>query len=281
MSHCPHCCEKHSEDADFCPNTGLPLSSVASRNDTYESSPNIARKVALSIGILVIIIGIYQQISSNKIYLNNSGNDTAEPTHSIIDGEEEKSSTDITSTLSTKSTAVPITTRTVSANTLLPPTIISERDVTPSPTRENKLVTSLPSRNDVFDYESLWTIVQFEDLFTPGENIYRVSIRSNDEWRWTFAWCAISSLELERILSPLTVKFYIDNLYLSNNEILQHRGVDSRGWACQYWSTILSDFPRNASVNLRINYSLSETIFDGVDSYPPGNYAQTILMGVN
>ncbi|MCB0176022.1 MAG: hypothetical protein KDJ97_36330 [Anaerolineae bacterium] len=146
-------------------------------------------------------------------------------------------------------------------------------------TTEN-VAASSPTLENLESVKNIWHLTSFEDLKTPETRTYDIEVKSTDKWRWVFAWCAINEANLMEILSPLSVNLSIDDFQLQSDVILEHEETAANGWACHYWSTILSNWRRGAMVKLDINYDLTQTINDGEDSYPSGQYHQVLLARV-
>lgn len=147
-----------------------------------------------------------------------------------------------------------------------------------------------PTRKDLQDTRNLWDLITYRDLKQPGTQTYNVALSSTDTWRWGFSWCAVNASTLQEILRPMSVKFFIDGVELSDirtndslpgAQIASYGDIASNGWVCQNWLTVLSDWPPNGSVELEIRYRLTESIFDGNENYPPGEYQQVIIVDVD
>lgn len=141
------------------------------------------------------------------------------------------------------------------------------------------VIASLPTQEDLENVGSIWELVDYHDLSSPGAQVYEVSVRSNDVFRWRFMWCAVDFTRLQEILRPLSVSFSLDGQGLSDQYILQDDGTALDGWACHYWTTTLSNW-RPGIIRLELSYQLSDSIYDGRNSYPPGSYSQTLVVSV-
>lgn len=138
-----------------------------------------------------------------------------------------------------------------------------------------------PTQQDLQSANNLWRLAAYRDLREPGTQTYNVTVRSTDEWRWGFSWCAMDSDTLQGIRSPLSIEFSIDGRQLSNVHILEYDDTTSDGWTCHRWSTILTNWPPNRRVELEVSYGLTESIYDGRASYPSGEYHQVITVDVD
>lgn len=148
------------------------------------------------------------------------------------------------------------------------------------PTAVPQVVAYRADEPKLQNLSSLWSLTSFRDLSTPSIQTYNVVVTPNQDWRWTFAWCAIDSDTLHEILQPLTVTMLIDEVALSNSTILQHQGVSNNHDQCYYWSTALTNWQPGAVVKLEIRYFLTTPIYDGRQSYPAGQYQQVMFVNV-
>ncbi|MFZ4663482.1 MAG: hypothetical protein ACOYNY_41135 [Caldilineaceae bacterium] len=146
------------------------------------------------------------------------------------------------------------------------------------------LTVRRPTELDLEKYSSIWDIAQYRDLKQPGETVYEVQVASDEKILWGFSWCAVDNAYLQSISRPFTIDFRIDDISLTYPsidaaflpQIFRHQQSTSSGWVCTRWSTLLSDWPTDKTVKLEINYNLSDSIFDGVETYPAGIYRQII-----
>lgn len=142
-----------------------------------------------------------------------------------------------------------------------------------------------PTDDELRNAANLWNIVGYRDLKKPGSETYKVTVQPNDKLRWGFSWCGIDSNTLEEITYPLNIRFYIDNIEVQsippfNPQIQIFDDVNSSGWACRRWITLLTNWKPNSRVELEVRYNLHESIFDGRETYPPGEYRQVIYVNV-
>ena len=146
----------------------------------------------------------------------------------------------------------------------------------------SKVKVIFPTYADLRNVNSLWDLAHYRDLREPGTQTYNAEVRSADKWRWGFSWCAINSETLSRIEFPLSIQFFIDDIELSDHapQIVEESQTTSNGWECSRWSIILANWKSNSQVKLEVRYSLSESIFDGEETYPAGEYHQVIYVDV-
>lgn len=128
---------------------------------------------------------------------------------------------------------------------------------------------------------SLWQLATYRDLKEPGTQTYYVSIPIESEWRWNFSWCADNSALLEEILKPLTIKFLIDGVEIAYPPVQGYDQIPQKGQACRRWGLLLSEWPEKEPIELEIQYTLTESIYDGNESFPPGTYRQIIIVNTN
>jgi hypothetical protein len=157
------------------------------------------------------------------------------------------------------------------------PTIVS--DVISASSSSYSVTASRPTQAELQSVRSFWDLTSFRDLKSPGTQTYNVSVNSANRWQWLFLWCGTDDNILQEILRPLSVRLFIDDVELST-QIHADNVTSSSGWACRRWSTILSNWSAGDRVKLEIRYRLDEEIFDGVRSYPAGQYRQVIVVDV-
>lgn len=138
-----------------------------------------------------------------------------------------------------------------------------------------------PNENQTNSVENLWSQTRYVDLELPGTQRYEIDIDSDKSWIWSFSWCAANENILEEILSPLSVLFYIEEDLLNSSQLRIDRYEATDGWECQSWKTLLENWPEGENVMLEIKYSLREEIYDGSQSYPPGEYSHVFNVLVN
>jgi hypothetical protein len=105
---------------------------------------------------------------------------------------------------------------------------------------------------------------------------YDVIIDSSEQWRWGFSWCAINDAVITEILQPLRLEFHIDGVPLRSPHIFEYDDTSTSGWTCRRWQVLLKTWPENKQVVLTINYTLNESIYDGLTRYPAGTYQQVM-----
>jgi len=141
------------------------------------------------------------------------------------------------------------------------------------------VVARYPGNRDVAA-ASLWKLVPYQDLHQPGNQTYSVEIPNDQQLRWGFNWCATSARLLKDILQPLSIRFLIDSTPISSQNMMEYEDTASNGWICHRWLTLLSEWSEGAMIQLEIAYSLSDSIYDGSESYPPGSYRQILYVTV-
>jgi hypothetical protein len=146
-----------------------------------------------------------------------------------------------------------------------------------------RVVASRPTEGDLSAVGSIWNLTStgYLDMQEPGTQMYNLTVRPTDVWRWTFAWCATDQSDLENILAPLSVGLFVDGLPLTSEQVREHEGSTLPTWQCHNWSTILSDWTPGEHIELEVRYELTESIFDGRDSYAPGEYHHFLSVRVD
>lgn len=128
--------------------------------------------------------------------------------------------------------------------------------------------------------ESVWDRAAFRDLQAPGRRSYDIAVNTSEEMRWPFEWCAVDESRLGAILRPFNVEFLVDGESVPQSNIRTDRKALRSRWVCDTWSILLLDWPRSRTIELDIHYTLSESIYDGQNSYPAGDYHQVIYATV-
>lgn len=141
--------------------------------------------------------------------------------------------------------------------------------------------TLRPNQNDINSIENIWNKIDYVDLKSPGSQFYETKVNAEDSRLWGFTWCASDDIQLEKIVIPLSLEFYINDVELFDGQILEYRFTAYNNWSCQGWKVILEEWPKGETVLLEISYNLGEEIFDGAESYPPGDYSQIINVTVS
>jgi hypothetical protein len=139
-----------------------------------------------------------------------------------------------------------------------------------------KINVSLPTQDDVQNTRRLWELTPYQDLKQPGTKSYNISVTIGSKWRWSFSWCGKDKQQLQKILKPFSISFWVDNTKLPANDIFEYDYTSSRGWACHSWSTVLTYGQQFTQAQLSINYELAASVNDGETNYPKGSYSQVL-----
>lgn len=167
---------------------------------------------------------------------------------------------------------------------------------TPRSTQQNPersgLQATLPSQEELSTIPSLWdseyrgsnlvraglppvdlTMVPNgpTDLSQPGTRYFYMTIDTDQPLLLPWLWCAKTD-QMADNLKHLKVEFIVDKKALPDANILQYSSANPPvGFECQNWVTKISWSVKN-NYSFTIRYTLDETIFDGVSSYPAGVY---------
>lgn len=139
-------------------------------------------------------------------------------------------------------------------------------------------------QEQITSVDELWSLVEFQDLKQPGTQVYTTTINTNDQWRWGFSWC-VKDMEREWEAFAMfndSLKFFVDKIEIlpDNPQFALYYEETSEGWLCHRWAAILSDWSANNAVKLEVRYTFEEDVFDGVETYPAGEYRQIIHVNV-
>lgn len=170
---------------------------------------------------------------------------------------------------------------------------------TPRSTQQNPersgLQATLPSQEELSTIPSLWD-VEYRgsnlvraglppvdltlvpngptDLSQPGTRYFYMTIDTDQPLLLPWLWCAKTD-QMTDNLKHLKVEFIFDRVRekaLPDANILQYSSANPPvGFECQNWVTKISWSVEN-NYSFTIRYTLDETIFDGVSSYPAGVY---------
>lgn len=122
----------------------------------------------------------------------------------------------------------------------------------------------------VRNYTSIWSLTNYRDLYTPGTADYIVTVNADEIYRFAFTWCVDKPEELQEAVQPLSVQFFIDDIPLNSSHVSQ----TTLDGVCVIWETLLNGWQANNSVQLKIVYTLNESILNGL--YSAGTYTQRI-----
>jgi serine/threonine-protein kinase len=151
----------------------------------------------------------------------------------------------------------------------------------PTPTRLwRDLRVYRPSQEETQLLASMWKLAVYRDLLTPGTNIYHVTVRPSDVYRWGFSWHARDQATLREILQPLKVELLIDDVQVPDALIQAYEDVTEDGWAGRRWVTAIADWPAGRTVVLEARYEVAREVYDGQNRIAPGVFHQIIYVTV-
>jgi hypothetical protein len=127
---------------------------------------------------------------------------------------------------------------------------------------------------DAQQYTSFWSFAEFQDIQTPGEEDYEITILP-EPYRQSFSWCADTPERLQQILGQLAVAFFIEDVQINDALILQ-----SETEICHQWDTILEGWTAGQTAEVAVMYVINAPIFDGVFDYEAGTYVHRITVNV-
>jgi hypothetical protein len=154
----------------------------------------------------------------------------------------------------------------------------SDGYLTPSPT----VRITLPNEQITEVIPSIWNYYNLAEqlkLKQPGSLEFMVDVTNDWNLIWPFYWCAADSDLLAENLPALTVIFRVDGVEISKENLLEY-DRSSEGWACHYWATMVSGWPRGQKVDLEIAYHLNRELNDGYAIYPAGDYRYRVTANV-
>lgn len=163
------------------------------------------------------------------------------------------------------------------------PTGTTTLTVTPSPTPTdeplaNGMGAHPSSDEELENVESIWSRVHYRELPAPGMESYAASIPADSAWQWDWWFCAAKGNFLS-FMDTIEIGFLLDGERLREEDHLRVLdGSTPAGWLCRRWSTVLSRWPRNRSVQLEIRWTHLTEADDGLTDYPAGEYRQLIVV---
>lgn len=135
-----------------------------------------------------------------------------------------------------------------------------------------------PSEAELNNIKSLWSLVTYRELMTPGMESYTVVIAPNSAWIWDWRFCAVKG-NFSDFITAIDMEFQIDvHLLHEGTHLRIFDGSNSGGWVCREWSTVLSNWPVNEAVDLTVRYSSTIEVDDGLNDYPAGEYIQRLTV---
>ncbi len=139
-----------------------------------------------------------------------------------------------------------------------------------------------PSENELDSHPSIWNVFKIPslDMYEPEKKSFSGSVNSKDILEWPYYWCAKDMDILSENVDNMTFRFYINDELLPDSYLYRYsKKID--GWACRYWTTILSDWKQNEIVDLEIVQTILSELNDGYKTYAPGEYRYEIIVSVN
>lgn len=140
-----------------------------------------------------------------------------------------------------------------------------------------------PTLNEIRDeLVSIWDANDLfvEDMPTPGIKSYSGSANADQEYLWPIYWCALDRATLDENLLNISTLFLIDGETVPDEYIFEYYLDTENGWKCHYRASVIGDLPINTTINLQVIRTFSTEIFDGVLSYPAGNYTYELVISV-
>jgi len=149
--------------------------------------------------------------------------------------------------------------------------------VAPGPSVYSSRTTS----QELDDLPNIWEVngISSLDLASPGMRQYQVPANPSDRLIWAYFWCASDDATLDANLQHLNVRFNIDGEQVPSNNIYEFP-YDFSGWACWYWATTLSNWQSGKTTVLDITYHFSQSVHDGYQSYPAGDYTFRLTVDI-
>jgi len=185
----------------------------------------------------------------------------------------------LTTAIPTRQVTGPATQATVAPTPRPRSTEMAPPLATPTPAQLwNDLRVYRPARSETETLPSMWKLAVYRDMFTPGTNTYRVTVRPADVYRWGFSWHARDQSTLRNILQPLKVELLINDVRVPESLIYVYEDTTDDGWVGRRWVTAIGDWPDGKTVVLEARYELARQVHDGQNFIAPGLYHQIIYV---
>jgi hypothetical protein len=157
-------------------------------------------------------------------------------------------------------------------------TTTSAPDVTRGPVA-NGMTARPPADSDLEQLASIWSLTDFREQTAPDYFHYSVSVKKDSTWLWDCNFCASDQAFLD-YAGAIQLEFRIDGMPLREDLLRIYDRPGIAGWICRIWSTVLTDWPPDRSVNLEVVYSYGKPVSDGKTEFPAGEYHQQIVVFV-
>jgi sugar lactone lactonase YvrE len=155
--------------------------------------------------------------------------------------------------------------------------------VTTTPMGAANVQTDRPSQQDILEIPSIWEFYGLAaglDLEAPGRRLYSVDVDPQMRFVWPFYWCAADEEILAENLSAMTVSFEVDGVPVAPVDRLEYE-LASEVWRCHHWAILLHDWQPGSEVFLDTRFAFSQSVSDGYQEYPAGEYAFTLKATVS
>jgi hypothetical protein len=153
---------------------------------------------------------------------------------------------------------------------------------TPSPGPTSTLPTGTTvhavqpdSPQAALQFPNVWDTLDFVNLDLPGLRTYERTI-TPETLRWAFLWCGENAADLERLLKPFSIRFFIDDTEVPADAVIAYPLSDR----CRAWATLLEGWQPGTRVQLDIRYTLTDTVSDPPDPDDIGEYIQRVYINV-
>jgi hypothetical protein len=111
---------------------------------------------------------------------------------------------------------------------------------------------------------------------------YTIQLASNLRATWAAGWCATTQAILDQNMKQVTFAFSMNGQPVALSQFYEWSGqtTDDSGktWACQAWSTVVSNWPKGAATVLQTVMTISSKTNNGKSDYDAGQ--QTFIYTV-
>jgi hypothetical protein len=135
-----------------------------------------------------------------------------------------------------------------------------------------------PSDGELKAMPSIWSLVRYRELTSPGSADYTATIAYGSAWKWDWSFCTTKS-NFFAFIDSVDIRFLLDDEELREGDHLRvEDGSGQTGWLCRRWWAMLSGWPRGRAVRLDIRWTYLTEVDDGVTVYPAGQYNQLFIV---
>jgi hypothetical protein len=245
---------------------------MAKKTELKEQAETSEEKSNSSTLVIVAIIGLAGTVITALVTgffgLLNTKTEIVLPA-SLTQTAQALLSTNATTTLTP--TATPISSPTFT----ITPDMMATITATNTPERKVDFIT--PKKDELYVLPLI--LSDYIDSGKPNINSYYITVKSNESFIWKFYWCAKYQGTLQENLTLIKFNFMVDDVKIAEENFLKYEN-ESKGWKCQTWAIILTQWTQGDTIKLSALYNIPRPMTDGENNYQPGDYRHDIFITV-